>query len=134
MDKFLRKRGRDQEGPSQDPDHDQERPEKCLKSDLVTGDDASNEQDSKLASLLDFTSLTVLPDISARFDELADALLFDFQLSVTCDSEQIELDILELEFYLKKPGCHVDPFTHGSEEQRRSGQWFVVFDRFHDPR
>ena len=33
--------------------------------------------------------------------------------------------ILELEFYLYKTGCHEDPFTHGTEEQRLSGRWYV---------
>ena len=38
---------------------------------------------------------------------------------------EIEYDILEIEFYLLKEGCHEDPYTHGAEEQRSSGRWYV---------
>src|ERR1700722_5235561 len=94
----------------------QERSQKSVKSDSTS---------VKLACLLDLTDLTTLPDLSTRFDEIANALFFDVQLSLGHGDQQTEFDILELEFYLKKEDSHEDPFTHGSEEQNRSGQWCV---------
>jgi hypothetical protein len=79
-----------------------------------------------LAQLLDFTSLTALRDIQDRFDSVAQALLHDFFIVVTNTTTETKTEcyeILELEFYLQKPDCHDDPFTHGSHEQKRSGQW-----------
>ncbi|TFY80571.1 hypothetical protein EWM64_g3439 [Hericium alpestre] len=35
-----------------------------------------------------------------------------------------EYSILEVEFYLLRGDCHNDPYTHGNEEQRVSGQWY----------
>jgi hypothetical protein len=101
-------------------DHSQERPQKSVK-----GDADADHPDTQLACLLDLTPLTTLLDISSRFDQIADALFFDFQLSLGCGNVQTEFEILELEFYLKNPGCHEDPFTHGSEEQKQSGRWSV---------
>jgi hypothetical protein len=109
------KRKRDSESPV----HDQERPQKNAKSD-------GDATDTQIVELLDLTSCTTFSDISTRFDEIADALFFDFRLSVTCGGTQTEFDILEIEFYLKKPDCHDDPFTHGSEVQAKSGLWFVI--------
>lgn len=37
-----------------------------------------------------------------------------------------EYEILEIEFYLFKAGFHEDAFTHGNEEQRIPGQWYVL--------
>lgn len=75
-------------------------------------------------SLLDLTSLDSQDSISARFDSLSRALLSEHYLSVVHDSSQTDYEILELEFYLQKSGCHEDPFTHGSVEQEHSGQWY----------
>ena len=75
---------------------------------------------STLSSLLDFTHLRTHEEISTRFDALAHALLHHFRLRVSADAEY---EILELETYLFAPGVHEDPFTHGSDEQRRSGRW-----------
>jgi hypothetical protein len=36
-------------------------------------------------------------------------------------TNEIEFEILEIEFYLQIDGCHKDPFTHGSVEQEISG-------------
>jgi hypothetical protein len=80
-----------------------------------------------LEKLLDLSSLSDGLDISNRFGDIANALLCDFSLSLTCGEAATELEILELEFYLQKSGCHEDPFTHGSEEQKRSGRWFGRF-------
>ncbi|KAG2091955.1 uncharacterized protein F5147DRAFT_779808 [Suillus discolor] len=75
-------------------------------------------------SLLDLTSLCSQDDISARFDSISSALLSQYYLSVIHGSSQTDYEILELEFYLQKSGCHEDPFTHGSAEQEHSGQWY----------
>ncbi|KAG2747183.1 hypothetical protein P692DRAFT_20737728, partial [Suillus brevipes Sb2] len=75
-------------------------------------------------SLLDITSLYSQDDISARLDSISGALsLSEYYFSVIHGSSQTDYEILELEFYLQKSGCHKDPFTHGSAEQGHSGQW-----------
>ncbi|KAG1766915.1 hypothetical protein EV702DRAFT_980502 [Suillus placidus] len=75
-------------------------------------------------SLLDLTSLCSQDDISARFDSISSALLSGYYLSIIHGSSQTDYEILELEFYFQKSACHEDPFTHGSAEQERSGQWY----------
>ncbi|KAF5358658.1 hypothetical protein D9758_007720 [Tetrapyrgos nigripes] len=96
----------------------------------------SNKNDAKrgksspeldLQELLDISSLSDLEGISVRFDKIAEALLQTFMLVLTTyrgGETDTCFRILELEFYLWKPQCHEDPFTHGSEEQRSSGQWY----------
>lgn len=76
-----------------------------------------------LAPLLDFSTLTTAEEISERFEAVAQELLCNTILSVVQNGTCTDLDILELEFYLQKSSCHEDPFTHGSVEQERSGQW-----------
>lgn len=76
-----------------------------------------------LAPLLDFSTLTTPEEISERFEAVAQELLCNTILSVVQNGTCTDLDILELEFYLQKSGCHEDPFTHGSVEQEHSGQW-----------
>ena len=76
-----------------------------------------------LAPLLDFSTLTTAEEISERFEAVAQELLCNTILSVVQNGTCTDLDILELEFYLQKSVCHEDPFTHGSVEQERSGQW-----------
>ena len=76
-----------------------------------------------LIPLLDFSTLTSAEEISERFEAVAQELLRNTILSVVHNGTSTDLDILELEFYLQKSGCHEDPFTHGSTEQERSGQW-----------
>ncbi|KAF9235230.1 hypothetical protein BU15DRAFT_89648 [Melanogaster broomeanus] len=88
-----------------------------------------NCDSSDIASLLDFSGLTSAEDISTRFEALAQELLCNSTLSVVRNGIHTDLEILELEFYLQKSGCHEDPFTHGSVEQERSGQWY--FHRLH---
>ncbi|KIK99014.1 hypothetical protein PAXRUDRAFT_823236 [Paxillus rubicundulus Ve08.2h10] len=79
---------------------------------------------SDITSLLDFSGLTSLEDISSRFEAVAQELLCNSTLSVVRNGTRTDLEILELEFYLQKAGCHEDPFTHGSVEQERTGQWY----------
>ena len=80
-----------------------------------------------LQELLDFSSLMDASSIAQRFDQVGNALLHDYLLVVRCGDIETEFKILELEFYLQKAGCHEDPFTHGSEEQKVSGRWCVFF-------
>ena len=81
------------------------------------------DTDLGLPELLDFASVSSPADISLRFQQIASALLHDFCIVLTSLDIQTEYEILEIEFYLQKSGCHEDPFTHGSEEQEQSGRW-----------
>ncbi|KAH0589406.1 hypothetical protein H2248_005163 [Termitomyces sp. 'cryptogamus'] len=84
------------------------------------------EQEEELALLqsLDFSALNSTSAISERFDHLGRSLIHDFHLVVKSSNEETVFEILELEFYLRKDGCHEDPFTHGSEEQKVCGKWY----------
>ncbi|KDQ63970.1 hypothetical protein JAAARDRAFT_27642 [Jaapia argillacea MUCL 33604] len=84
----------------------------------------SESSQPDLHALLDFTSLTTHPEISTRFDQIASSLLYDYRISITNGATVTEFEILELECYLHKVGCHEDPFTRGAEEQRKSGLWY----------
>ncbi|CAL1699939.1 unnamed protein product [Somion occarium] len=90
--------------------------------------DTSNTQvlplPTNLLTLLDFTSLQTQDEISSRFREIAKSVIQDHRLVITHDGKEMEYEVLELEFYLIKPGCHEDPFTHGSDEQKQSGHWY----------
>ncbi|KAG6844461.1 hypothetical protein H0H87_006744 [Tephrocybe sp. NHM501043] len=81
-------------------------------------------QTISLQQNLDFSSLNTASTINKRFDTVGYALLHDFHLVVRSGDEEEAFEILELEFYLRKDGCHEDPFTHGSEEQTISGRWY----------
>ena len=79
-----------------------------------------------LTQALDFTTLNSLQEISDRFDELARLLMFSHVIHLHTPGlppKDVEYEILELEFYLYKPDCHADPFTHRAAEQRKSAQW-----------
>lgn len=81
---------------------------------------------ANLKELLNLSSLTAREDISLRFDAISEVLLNHVVLRLQAsgpDSKFSDFEILELEFYLYKSGCHEDPFTHGTEEQRESGKW-----------
>lgn len=77
-----------------------------------------------LPELLDFSTLGTTAAAQIRFDKIAHTILHDFVLVIRCGTSDTFFDILELEFYLQKAGCHEDPFTHGSEEQKISGRWY----------
>jgi len=86
---------------------------------------------SALRDILDFSGVDTEEEISRRFERISTALLHEFRLVVRRDNAtDVEFDILEAEFYLQMGGCHEDPFTHGSEEQRVSGRWYVRKDEF----
>ena len=98
-----------------------EKPRKQQRLEANSGDYAVG-----LTQALDFTALDSLQEILDRFDELARLLMLSHVVQLHTPgfpSKDIEYEILELEFYLYKPGSHADPFTHRSAEQRRSGQW-----------
>ncbi|TFK33296.1 hypothetical protein BDQ12DRAFT_691389 [Crucibulum laeve] len=80
--------------------------------------------ESPLLRLLDFPTFDNQDDISHRFDEIANSLLHSYHLVVNCGDAETKFEILELEFYLHMAGCHEDPFTHGSEEQKICGRWY----------
>lgn len=96
-----------------------DQPESSSSQNLSKGPDGQLD----LPSLLDFTHANTTSEISLRFDQLGAALLHDYRIVANSGKKKSEYEILELEFYLIKPGCHEDPFTHGAEEQRRSGNW-----------
>ena len=91
--------------------------------------DEENEYPQKsrrrdLTNLLDFSALTSPSDINIRFGQLADCLISGHYLLLKHGDLEHEFDIIELEFYLQKSGCHEDPFTHAADEQNRyCGQW-----------
>lgn len=78
-----------------------------------------------LCELLDFSEVTEQSELTNRFQLIASTLLLEHVLVLTSENGTFEYEILELEFYLYKSGCHEDPFTHASEEQRESGNWYV---------
>ncbi|KAL1682749.1 hypothetical protein EV122DRAFT_287017 [Schizophyllum commune] len=77
-----------------------------------------------LEALLDCSQLLTQSAISSRFDEIAYALLYDCDLVVSRDAEEVCFRLLEFEFYLHKPGCHEDPFVHRTAEQGELGKWY----------
>ena len=89
--------------------------------------------DNELLPLLDFSSpsLSSNASIVERFDAIAEHL-FRRSYLVCCSTKtdgspkRVLYDLLEFEFYLIKPDCHYDPFTHDGEDQRLSGAWSVV--------
>ena len=87
-----------------------------------------------LKDLLDLSCLTAQEDIRARFSAIAEVLLNDVVLRLESRGSDAgtstDYEILELEFYLYKSGCHEDPFTHGTEEQRDSGKWYAFESRY----
>jgi len=108
-------------------------------TDIDTVDDppanpASAIHPVSLHDLLDFTSLDDDISITNRFDTIARVLMHEHQLVVQCAGTETVFEIQEMEFYLQKAGCYEDPFTHGSEEQKVGGQWYVpsyIFCQLH---
>ncbi|EIN10844.1 hypothetical protein PUNSTDRAFT_31796, partial [Punctularia strigosozonata HHB-11173 SS5] len=78
-----------------------------------------------LPQLLDLTKFDTFSDLSSRFDLIASALLRDYYLVLdSTGSAQDKYEVIELELYLRKDGCHEDPFAHATEEQATSGRWY----------
>jgi hypothetical protein len=88
--------------------------------------------DSELLPLLDLSSLSSNASIIERFDTISEHL-FQRSCLVCCSTKhdgspkRVLYELLEFEFYLVKPDCHSDPFTHDGEDQRLSGAWLVQF-------
>ena len=88
--------------------------------------------DNELLPLLDFSSpsLSSNASIVERFDRIAEHL-FQRSCLVCCSTKRdgapkrVLYELLEFEFYLIKPECHSDPFTHDGQDQRLSGAWSV---------
>lgn len=93
----------------------------------------------RLSRLLSFGDISTSEHTLSRFAAIADILLREVHLQVTSSPPvatsssngrsdiyvTTTYELLEVEFYLWKAGSHEDPFTHGSEEQRHSGRWYV---------
>ncbi|KAN0126691.1 hypothetical protein V8E52_000331 [Russula decolorans] len=87
--------------------------------------------DNELLPLLDFSSpsLSSNASIVERFDRISEHL-FQRSYLVCCSTKRdggpkrVLYELLEFEFYLIKPECHSDPFTHDGEDQRLSGAWY----------
>ena len=77
-----------------------------------------------LMDLIDMSSLSSEShdDIQARFHEIARSLFHEHVLVIVPSGSDpascVFYELLEVEFYLRKPGCHEDPFIHGTEEQK----------------
>jgi hypothetical protein len=90
--------------------------------------------DNELLPLLDLSSpsLSSHASIIEHFDRISEHL-FQRSCLVCCSTKRdgtpkrVLYELLEFEFYLIKPDCHSDPFTHDGEDQRLSGAWFVPF-------
>ncbi|KAI5999788.1 hypothetical protein F5J12DRAFT_846664 [Pisolithus orientalis] len=96
----------------------------CPNSLEDSGVNTAHMPTTALASLLDLSALTTREDISSRFGAIAHELLCNYVLTIVRNGVYSNCEILEVEFYLQKSGCHEDPFTHGSFEQEKSGQWY----------
>ena len=80
-----------------------------------------------LEALLNFDNLVSEDDISERFESIAQSLFFRYRIRIMNPESEItthHLELLEIEFYLIKPG-HADPYCHASAEQDVAGRWYV---------
>ncbi|KAH9939367.1 uncharacterized protein BXZ73DRAFT_43968 [Epithele typhae] len=93
------------------------------------------ESDLPLLDLLDLSQLDTIHDLDARFHRIAHELLHNHLIEVRSPSRTDHLQLLEIEVYLYKSGCHEDPFTHASHEQSQCGRWYFHRPpgRTHDP-
>lgn len=105
-------------------------PEGEESSNNVMDTETSDKLLREFQQLLDFSSVERDEEIATRCDRISRALLEEFRLVVKPPTkagkpppDEIEFQVLEAEFYLRLEGCHEDPFTHGSEEQKVSGHW-----------
>ena len=100
-----------------------------------------DSEPGKLEQLLCFDSVSSEAEVDARFVRIAHELLSsNYRIRIqksgpSSDGTQdyVDLQLLEIEFYLISPNVHEDPFCHGSPEQARAGCWSVIlltFGRF----
>ncbi|KAG6815397.1 hypothetical protein H0H93_009935, partial [Arthromyces matolae] len=97
---------------------------KKKRSTSAVAEEHDNDMITVLQRNLDFSTLTTTSSIEERFSQIGRALLNDFHLVVRSNDQETVFEILELEAYFRKDGCHEDPFTHGSEEQKICGRWY----------
>lgn len=106
---------------SASPDEDDaERPYKQVK--MITS--VPTQTEPELKSLLDLSNIEA-HGFEPRFRQIAETLIHRSRLEVTANEEVQTYQVMELEFYLLDPNLHWDPFTHGEEEQKVSGRWYV---------
>ena len=91
--------------------------------------DTSNDTATSipLETLLDFDKLVSDNEICERFEAIARALFFRYRIRIMNPESKNtthHLELLEIEFYLIKPG-HADPYCHASAEQDVAGRWYV---------
>ena len=95
----------------------------------------------ELSHLLSLEGLKSHEEIEARFHLIAQELLSNYRIRIrrensstkgestettTEDTEEwsdVDLELMEMEFYLISPNVHEDPYCHGSLEQTKSGCW-----------
>jgi hypothetical protein len=80
-----------------------------------------------LETLLNFDNLVSESDICERFEAIARALFIHYRIRIInpqSENTTHHLELLEIEFYLIKPG-HADPYCHASSEQDVAGRWYV---------
>ncbi|KAJ3711959.1 hypothetical protein C8R42DRAFT_567427, partial [Lentinula raphanica] len=76
-------------------------------------------------NILDLSGQNTTASFQLRFDELARYILHDSVIVVqNVQGILATFEVLELEFYLWKAVVHEDPFTHGSVEQAKGGNWY----------
>ncbi|PIL37700.1 hypothetical protein GSI_01394 [Ganoderma sinense ZZ0214-1] len=94
----------------------------AVRQDSETPSDADGAS-GELIDLLDLSGVDSMSAIQARFRKIATELLHNYRIEVKSKKGTDQLELLEIEFYLYKTGCHEDPFTHASPEQAQRGRW-----------
>jgi len=108
-----------------------------------------SEQEPDLQQLLSVEGLNTREEIEARFHAIARQLFANYRIRIQpgntksesnsvaageADKNEkgpcVELQLMEIEFYLISPNVHEDPYCHGSLEQTRSGCWYVCVPSF----
>ena len=110
------------QGKEKEPENQSFPPEQAL---LATPNDTAAT--IPLETLLDFDNVTSDDEIYQRFEAIARALFFRYRIRITNPESKNtthHLELLEIEFYLIKPG-HADPYCHASAEQDIAGRWWV---------
>ncbi|KAF8575330.1 hypothetical protein K439DRAFT_1277856, partial [Ramaria rubella] len=74
--------------------------------------------------LLDASKLINHSQISTRFSEITQAIIYNHYLRVDHEGTSTDFEILEIEFYLYMDEVHSDPFCHAHDDQRISAQWY----------
>jgi hypothetical protein len=134
---------------------DETHPEESTLAEVVAKDSPpapllSKSHDNKeagitLAQLLSFEGLKTSEEIATRFHIIAQELFANYKIRIQPGDKQlnsnppaaalggtkeqppcVELQLMEMEFYLISPDVHEDPYCHGSIEQTHSGCWSVA--------